>query len=136
MFDIYIIFVRTFDINIVQTLDIMSESIKSFLKDHSLISISGLEKLIKMPVGTIRISDNRTIPEKYIKQIGSILVNYGLVQTLDIKKEVVQTLDKPIIKLVQKFDKRPEKVIKPEPLNVEPKKPSHKFINGHFVPVE
>ena len=50
-------------------------NIIEFLHSHELISIGSIEKKLGLTKGTIRM--NRTIPEKYIKAIESILVDYG-----------------------------------------------------------
>jgi hypothetical protein len=97
-------------------------NIKEWLKDHQLITANSIEKLLNIPTGTIRINDKRAIPEKYIKQIESILVDYGY-------NSNVKLLDKIIIEPVKELDK---------PITPKENKPNgkYKFQNGHFVKVE
>ncbi len=51
--------------------------IKDYLRNHLAISPSWIEKQLKLPKGTIRITTDRAIPEKYREGIISLLKDYG-----------------------------------------------------------
>ena len=55
-----------------------SNTIKDFLKTHPAIKISSIEVLLKIPAGTIRPTEERPIPKKYIKLLTVVLKEYGL----------------------------------------------------------
>ncbi|MFH2142772.1 MAG: hypothetical protein ABIJ97_10135 [Bacteroidota bacterium] len=51
--------------------------IKEFLKSHPFISVHAIERTMNIPTGTIRITTDRAIPEKYKDKIISLLKDYG-----------------------------------------------------------
>ncbi len=52
--------------------------IKKWLSEHPMISVRGMEKELGIPLGTIRVSGGKPIPEKYIDSIVVFLGNYGM----------------------------------------------------------
>ena len=52
-------------------------AIKEFLKRNPLISVSGLEKQLSIPSGTVRVNSNKRIPKKYVMPIIVALCPYG-----------------------------------------------------------
>ena len=73
------------------------QKIVDYLKSKPYISISAVEKLCSIPTGTIRLTGNRTIPEKYKEPLMTLLgLNddvQTIVQVIEAPKEVVQTSD-------------------------------------------
>lgn len=65
--------------------------INEFLNARPLISVNRLEAKLSIPLGTIRVSTNKQIPNKYIDAIISELSNYGYVNKSS------QTSDNPVI---------------------------------------
>ena len=51
--------------------------IKEFLKSRPLISPLSIERVLNIPNGTIRLTNDRPIPDKYKDQIISLLSIYG-----------------------------------------------------------
>ena len=78
--------------------------INEFLSKRPLISVNGLEAKLSIPLGTIRVSSNKQIPNKYVDDIISELSQYGYEnnksQTSDkvsqIPDKINQTSDKPV----------------------------------------
>lgn len=52
--------------------------IKEFLRSHPLISPHSVEKICNLPNNTLCLSKNRSIPDKYLASIISLLKDYGL----------------------------------------------------------
>ena len=52
--------------------------IKKWLGEHPMISIRGMEKELGIPFGTIRVSGDKPIPDKYIERIRIFLKDYGM----------------------------------------------------------
>jgi hypothetical protein len=98
--------------------------IKQFLITHPLLSPHSIEKLLQIPSGTIRLSTNRPIPEKYLKSITDLLTQYGF-KPIDgvsaLQEQVVEHIDTPI---VRKPDIAVEPVKPPESKKVNTKRPS------------
>lgn len=44
-----------------------------------MISVRGMEKELGIPLGTIRVSSDKPIPEKYIESVVRFLGNYGMI---------------------------------------------------------
>jgi hypothetical protein len=55
--------------------------IKEFLIKHPAISVRFLEKELEIPLGTIRISGGKHIPEKYKERIMFFLERYGMINS-------------------------------------------------------
>lgn len=55
--------------------------IKEFLREHLLISAFSVERTLGIPRGTIRLNNDRKIPEKYQQLIIESLSNYSPIHT-------------------------------------------------------
>lgn len=55
-----------------------TDQLKSFLLDHDLILPGTIESRLNLPKGTIRLSSDRKIPDKYHQSIINLLYGYGL----------------------------------------------------------
>jgi hypothetical protein len=81
---------------------------KDFLRKHPLISPSSIERILEIPVGTIRLSGSRPIPDKYDALIRLLLSDYGWINgdNNDVKEPDinVKILDKPVITNVKESD--------------------------------
>ena len=79
---------------------IAMKDIKQVLIEHPLLSIRAIENQLNIPLGTIRIKSERSIPDKFIQQLSELLSSYGYnndVQTsVKEDKPIVHISDKPI----------------------------------------
>ena len=66
-----------------------------YLLSHPLISPRGIESILNIPKGTIRLDKSRPIPEKYQQPIIDLLLNYGFTKSLDKPEQSI--IDKPIV---------------------------------------
>jgi hypothetical protein len=62
--------------------------IKEFLRENPLIRPSSIEKALGIPHGTIRLNNERGIPEKYQRLIIESLSNYTAIKEHVVVKEV------------------------------------------------
>lgn len=74
----------------------MSE-IKAFLIDHPGISVRWLEQQVSVPLGTIRITGVKPIPEKYVQPIIDVLLRYGYMN------DDVHTSDQPTASMAKTY---------------------------------
>jgi hypothetical protein len=91
------------------------KDIKQFLIEHPILSIRAIEQQLNIPLGTIRIKGERSIPDKFIMPLSELLTAYGYnnhVQTsVKEDKVIVQTSDSHTIlceatKLTSNFIRR------------------------------
>lgn len=79
------------------------DPLKEFIRTHPLISANGVEKLLRMPTGTLRINSSRPIPVKRRKLIEIVLKEYGYKisnnqQRFVVKGGILGTMDGTIFK--------------------------------------
>ena len=55
--------------------------IKDWMMKHPAISVRWMEKELEIPLGTIRVSGTKPIPEKYWERIRSFLEGYGMLNS-------------------------------------------------------
>jgi hypothetical protein len=72
--------------------------VKDFLRSHPGISPSWVERTLNMPKSTIRLTNDKPIPDKYKDQIISLLNDYGLNSSIQVAPTIIT---KEVIKEVR-----------------------------------
>ena len=77
---------------------ITNMDIKRFLREFPFISPGSIESSLGIPHGTIRLNNDRPIPEKYRDMIIESLSNYNPIKTHVVveEKKVAETVFKPV----------------------------------------